>query len=140
MSKTNDIGKVQPIHIDPKGGTPGRRVYDGVSRAGDATDLVSHISMMHGIKPHEARALIDQARGIVGEYVKCGWEPDAAAHAMLLSLVMAAHQSQTTWRGLTEFVGQYAGHYYDLVGRYMEREGETHETRAATQGVALGVY
>ena len=132
--------KARLATLDVRGGTPGAKPSpDQRSHPADASRLVEEFAKMHGITPHEAGQFLTQAKEHVGEFIKNGWDPLTTAHMLLMEMVMAAHHSQTTWDGLRVFVGEHAGPYYDLIGRFMDSKGETHEVRDATEGLVVPV-
>ena len=130
-------GNATPVAIDPRGGTPGRREADGVSRPGDATDMVKAVAEFHHITEKEAASMIEQARSDMQSARRAGWDPFTTSCVLLFELALLAHAQQVNFEGLKVHTGHLLPAYYDMVGRYMHSQGETQEARDATVGVEI---
>ena len=143
MGKKN--GKVVTNIIVPPstrigGGTPGHRSPDQWSHPSDATDLVMALAQMHeGMTPQEAQIFVTNCKTTIGEYVKNGTDPMTALYSHCAELALLAHHAQMDWPAFRSTVAEVLGPYFDVFGRFMERKGQTHEDRDATQGMALPV-
>ena len=100
---------------------------------------MGHLADINGTSHQVARDMLEQARRDVGEFRNQEWAPKQMIQTLLLEIMFAAHMAQIDHSQMGDIMGELAPAYYDLVGQFLDKRGETQEARDRTVGVRVPV-